>query len=74
MAEVKLHDEQTDDLIVEGLATVDEASKYLRIGRSWLYQAMDSGRLAYVKLGKARRIPWRAIKQLARDSMVGASD
>ena len=74
MAELKLHEEQTDDLIDEGFATVNEAAQYLRMGRSWLYSEMDAGRLAYSRFGRSRRIPWAAIKQLARDSVVGPTN
>jgi excisionase family DNA binding protein len=74
MAEVKLHGEQTGDLIDEGFATVNEAAQYLKMGRSWLYSQMDAGCLAYARFGRARRIRWADIKQLGRDAMVGASD
>jgi excisionase family DNA binding protein len=74
MTDVKLHEGLEDDPTEGGLATVGEAAAYLRMGRSWIYSAMDAGQLRYVKLGRSRRIPWAAIKQLARDSMVGASD
>lgn len=57
-------------LIEEGLATIREASRFLGISRAKLYSLMDAGELAYAKLGKSRRIPWRAIKELAERSMV----
>jgi excisionase family DNA binding protein len=62
-----------EELIQDGLAKVDEASKFLRIGRSKLYQEMDAGRLAYAKIGRSRRIPWRAVRQFAADSLMLAS-
>src|SRR5690242_15790992 len=43
------------------LYTVDEASAKLRLHRSRLYPLMASGSLAYVKIGKSRRIPHEAL-------------
>jgi excisionase family DNA binding protein len=61
------------DLISDGLATVIDASKFLRIGRSKVYDMMDRGELTYSKIGRCRRIPWKAIHQLAANSLVGSS-
>lgn len=61
----------TDELVADGLATVAEACRFLSLGRSSVYQLMDAGRLAYCKIGKARRIPWRGLRQLANDSLLG---
>jgi excisionase family DNA binding protein len=48
-----------------GLMTVKGAVEFLCVSRSWLYGAMDRGELAYVRLGRARRIPKRALIELA---------
>lgn len=59
-----------DEIVGDGLATVGEASRFLRISRSRLYELMDDGLLAYAKIGRSRRIPWRALKELAAASLV----
>jgi excisionase family DNA binding protein len=47
-----------------GYATVKAAAAYLAISVAKLYQMMAAGELAYVKLGKSRRIAWTALEQL----------
>jgi excisionase family DNA binding protein len=59
------------ELIGDGFATVPEASKFLRLSRTTLYEMMDRGELRYAKFGKSRRIPWAAVKALAAESLVG---
>jgi excisionase family DNA binding protein len=54
-----------------GLVTVADAAKYLAVSRSKLYEEMDAGRLAYVKLGRARRIRRAALEHLIEVSTVG---
>lgn len=61
----------TDEMLADGLCTVAEAGKFLAISRSSLYVEMDAGRLAYVKIGRARRIPRRAIVELAAANIRG---
>lgn len=60
-----------DELLADGLLTIREAAKFLAVGRSTLYVEMDAGRLAYVKIGRARRIPRRAIVELAASNIRG---
>ena len=47
-----------------GYATVKEASAYLRLSVAKLYQLMGQGQLPFVKVGKARRLAWRALDQM----------
>jgi excisionase family DNA binding protein len=56
---------QDVDLMAEGLIDASEAAKFLRIGRSKVYEFMASQELPYVKLGKSRRIPKVALKIFA---------
>ena len=60
-----------DELIADGLMTVPEAAKFLAVGRSSVYEAMDRGELAFVKLGRCRRIPRRAVLEFARVNLQG---
>lgn len=61
----------TDELLADGLLTVADAAKFLAVGRSTLYVEMDAGRLAYCKIGRARRIPRRAVVELAAANIRG---
>ena len=57
-------------LVEDGLLTVREAQEYCRLSRSDLYARMERGELAYVKLGRRRLIPRRALIQLAGQNLV----
>jgi excisionase family DNA binding protein len=61
------------ELVADGLITVKEAAKFLRLSRGKVYQLMDSGMLCYLKLGRARRIPRRAVVQLAARELRGGT-
>jgi len=50
------------ELVKDGAMTISEAMRFAGVGRSFLYEAMERGELAYVKIGKARRIPRRALE------------
>lgn len=66
-------DQNTTDrerLISDGLATVKEAARFLALGRSKVYDEMNAGRLVSCKIGGARRIPWRALRDFAGDSLM----
>jgi excisionase family DNA binding protein len=60
-----------DDLVADGLLTVAEATSFLSVSRSTLYGLMDQGRLAWVKIGRARRVPKRALVALASANLRG---
>ena len=52
-------------LCEEGLMTVSEAAKFLRLSRSNLYLLMKRGELIYASLGRSRRVPRRAVVAFA---------
>ncbi len=54
------------------LHSVREVANYLAISRSKVYQLMDSGELAFVKLGKSRRIRWNDVLQLVERNRIGS--
>jgi excisionase family DNA binding protein len=45
------------------LLTVGEAADRLGVGRSFLYQLLQRGELQSLKLGRARRVPLRALDE-----------
>jgi len=59
------------DLVAEGLVTVQVAARFLSVSRSKLYEMMNLGELQYVKLGRARRVPRRALVDLAASRLRG---
>jgi excisionase family DNA binding protein len=63
----------TEALVGDGLLTVSEAIAFMRLSRSTLYTLMDEGELAYVRIGRARRIPKRALIDLAMAHLNGDS-
>jgi excisionase family DNA binding protein len=56
---------QNLDAVADGLTSGPEAAHFLSLSRSTLYELMDDRQLRYVKLGRARRLPWRAVCELA---------
>jgi excisionase family DNA binding protein len=62
---------QTSEVMGDGFATVLEAARFLKLGRSKVYDLMDAGALRYAKFGKARRLPWAVVRQYAEACLVG---
>lgn len=60
-----------DEVVADGLMSVADTARFLSVSRSMLYEFMESGRLVYVKLGRARRIPRRAVVALAAANLCG---
>ncbi len=58
-------------LVADGLLTVGECAEFLHVSRSKVYEMMDAGILCYVKLGRSRRIPKRAVIELAARELRG---
>jgi excisionase family DNA binding protein len=61
-----------DELVADGLATIPEGAAYLRVSRATMYELMGRGELPYCLIGRARRIPWRALREYAAQCLVGA--
>ncbi len=66
-----VHQTKGAELVADGLLTVREAEDFLRLSRSSVYALMDHGELAFVKLGRSRRIPRRALVELAASGLQG---
>ena len=62
--------ERVEELMEDGLDRVPEAARFLQLGLTTVYGLMSRGVLPYVKIGKARRIPHRAVLELAAKGLV----
>ena len=51
---------------VDRLVKLQEAMMLLSVSRATLYNLMDAGQLPYVKLGRSRRMPLSALRELIR--------
>lgn len=52
------------------LLTIQVAAQQLAVSRGMLYNLMERGDLAYVKIGRARRIPAEEVDRLINASLV----
>ena len=52
-------------IVEEGLMRVEEVARFLGLSRAKIYALMDHGDLVWAKIGRARRIPRRAVVELA---------
>lgn len=59
--------------VQERLCRVPEVARHLAISRSKIYQMMDAGLLAYVKLGRSRRLRWSDVQNLIRENTVSGN-
>ena len=59
------------ELVADGLMTVKECAEFLHLSRSKIYELMDAGDLCFAKLGRSRRIPRRAVIELAARQLRG---
>jgi excisionase family DNA binding protein len=62
--------EYAAELLSEGLDRIPEVSHYLKLSRSKIYVLMDTGILPYVRIGRSRRVPHRAVVELAAKNLV----
>lgn len=60
-----------EELVQDGLLDVEGAAHFLGIRRSKLYALMEAGQIPYCKLGRARRIPKRALVEFAAANLKG---
>jgi excisionase family DNA binding protein len=58
-------------LLDESTLTIAEAVKFTGLPRTNLYELMGSGRLPYVKIGKRRLVPRKALVGLLNKNLVG---
>ena len=58
-------------LVEDGLMKVAAAAAFLSLSRATLYTLMNRGELPFVKIGRSRRIPKRAVVELAARGLRG---
>jgi len=56
------------------LLTIPEAAQVLRVSRSILYQLVQAGEVAAIKIGRSRRIPMVALEQFVRARLTPAAE
>ncbi len=56
--------------VAAGLMTTKEAAAFLGVSIAKLYGLMSTGKLAYVKLGRCRRVPKNALIALAAGHLI----
>jgi excisionase family DNA binding protein len=57
------------DLVTEGLQRIAEAARFLGVSRSLVYRLINDGVLPTVRIGRSRRIPIRAVIELAATNL-----
>lgn len=65
-----MRDDEVRAMVADGLETVSGAVRWTKLSRSSVYELMANGRLAFVKLGRSRRIPRRSLVDLAAGAIV----
>jgi len=58
------------ELLADGLERISDAARYLGVSRSLVYRLINSGMLPSVRIGRNRRVPIRAVRELASDNLV----
>jgi excisionase family DNA binding protein len=58
------------DLVTEGLQRISDTARFLGVSRSLVYRLINSGVLPTVRIGRSRRIPIRAVRELAATNLV----
>jgi excisionase family DNA binding protein len=62
---------KSESLVEDGLLSIEDAMAFLSISRSTLYELMEKGLLPWSKIGRSRRIPRRALVNLAQLTLRG---
>ena len=58
-------------LCSEGTLTLRGAEAFSGLSKAFLYKLMGEGELAFVRIGRSRRIPRRALVALLEDGLQG---
>lgn len=60
-----------EDMVVDGFADVEGVADFLAVSRRTVYALMEGGVLPYIKVGRCRRLPWRAVREYAARALTG---
>lgn len=63
-----------EELLAQGALSIGDAAKFSALSRSELYQLMTSGALVFVKHGKRRLIPKKALIKLLAEGLRGGKN
>jgi len=61
----------SDEVLADGAMSVPAAAEFIGVGRTLLYAEMQAGRLQFLKLGRRRVIPRRALLAWAAAGLQG---
>ena len=62
--------DQAHALVADGLETPKSAAAFLKVSVAQIYRLMAVGELPFTKIGRSRRIPRRALVELAARHLV----
>jgi|GEM_PF-823703 excisionase family DNA binding protein len=65
-----MHNKDMYEFLIDGLEKVSSAASYLGVSRSFIYKLIANGDLPSVKIGHSRRVPIRAVRELAQTNLV----
>jgi excisionase family DNA binding protein len=65
-----MHNKDMYEILIDGLEKVSSAASYLGVSRSFIYKLIANGDLPSVKIGHSRRVPIRAVRELAQTNLV----
>ena len=65
-----MHNKDMYDILTDGLERISSAATYLGVSRSYVYKLIANGDLPSVKIGHNRRVPIRAVRDLALTNLV----
>jgi excisionase family DNA binding protein len=63
-----------EELVGDGLMTTREVAAFLRLSPAAVYNLMSRDELPFVKIGRSRRVPRRAVVELAAKNLVSRGD
>lgn len=58
------------ELVNDGLQRITETARFLGVSRSLIYRLINDGSLPTVRIGRSRRVPIRAVRELAAANLI----
>jgi excisionase family DNA binding protein len=66
--------DRTAALLADGFDTPKSAAAFLKVSVAQVYRLMQVGKLPFTRIGRSRRIPRRALIELAARNLVYGTD